>query len=143
MSALASILLGRGVPIQLSISTVVGETPDENELVALRDWLLQETPRPAGLDLAREAPQPGNMGTAFDALQVAVGAGGALTVLAGSISTWLATRRQDVALKLTRSDGEVLRVAGRVKDPSVLIEAFLSAAGADEPGDPVSDSQER
>jgi Effector Associated Constant Component 1 len=83
------------------------------------------------------------MGTAFDALQVAVGGGGALTVLAGSISTWLATRRQDVALKLTRSDGEVLRVAGRVKDPSVLIEAFLSAAGADEPGDPVSDSQER
>jgi hypothetical protein len=46
---MASILLGRGLAIQLSISTVVGETPDENELVALRDWLLQETPRPAAL----------------------------------------------------------------------------------------------
>ena len=59
-----------------------------------------------------------------DTLQVALGAGGAATVLAGSITTWIKTRRVPVILRLRRSDGAVgellALVADRIRTPDVL-----------------------
>jgi Effector Associated Constant Component 1 len=59
----------------------------------------------------------------LDALVVALGAGGAGTVLAASVSTWLSQpRRADVRLTITANDGRHLELdARRVRDPAVLV----------------------
>jgi hypothetical protein len=114
--------------MDVAITTAVDAVPDEAELRALRDWLMQENPRPGPVSMT-QAPLAGDeMGAATDTLQVALGAGGAITVLAGSVSTWIQTRRQNVKLVLKRADGAELSIDARVKDPEATIETFLKAA---------------
>jgi hypothetical protein len=71
------------------------------------------------------------MGAVSDTLQIALGAGGAATVLAGSVSTWLSTRRQNVTMVLRRPDGKRLEIDARVKDPEAMIESFLQVTASD------------
>jgi hypothetical protein len=96
---------------------------DESELLALRDWLVQESPRPGGVELTARLAEPGTMGPVVDTLQVTLGAGG--SVLAGSVATWLSTRRRPVSLRLKRPDGSELEISAEVKDPEAAIERFL------------------
>ena len=69
---------------------------------------------------------PGTMGAVAETLQVALGAGGGATVLAGSVATWITTRRQNVKLRLRRPDGGELEVDAQVKDAETMIESFLA-----------------
>lgn len=77
-------------------------------------------------------PNPGEMGSLPDVLTVAMGAGGALTVLVSALRTWLAQpRRSDVKITVRSPDGRVVELdAHRVADSEALLRAVLEAAPA-------------
>jgi membrane-associated two-gene conflict system component 1 (EACC1) len=104
--------------------SLAGEA-DESELLALRDWLMQESPRPGPAELVAAPAEPGTMGPLIDTLQVALASGGAGSVLAGSVATWLSTRRRPVSLRVKRPDGSELEISADVKNPEAAIERFL------------------
>ena len=106
-------------------------TANEEDLRSLRDWLLQESPRPGRVKVVLAPEEPATMGAVADAVQISLGAGGALAVLAGSVSTWLTTRRRHVRLVLERPDGQKLEIDGQVKDPEAVITQFLDRAVID------------
>ncbi|MEU5088962.1 hypothetical protein [Streptomyces sp. NPDC021356] len=96
----------------------------ESSLVSLRDWLAAEETLRGRVELRVQAPKPGQMGSAFDVLAVALGSGGAGAVLARSLSTWLVQRRADVTVRLSRQDGrEVTVEVQRARDPQAVIQA--------------------
>jgi hypothetical protein len=103
------------------------------ELVSLRDWLAAEDPLRGRVNIEQPPVGPGQMGAAVDALTVAVGAGGAVTVLANSLSVWLSHRRSDVKIKVTSDGGRSVTVsAERVPDAAALVEQVLQSS-EDEP----------
>ena len=58
-------------------------------------------------------PAPGEMGGAVDVLVIAAGTGGVLTVLANSLSVWLAKpRRSSVTVTVERPDGTRVEITG-------------------------------
>jgi hypothetical protein len=114
--------------MDILIWTETGGEADESELRSLLEWLRQERPAPGRFGLRQRQPKPGFMGAATDALQVAVGTGGAATVLAGSVVAWVRTRRPGVRLKLRRPNGEELEIEGQTNDADALIERFLDLA---------------
>lgn len=54
----------------------------ETHLVSLRDWPAAEEALRGRVELLGRSPQPGQMGAALDVLAVALGSGGAGSVLA-------------------------------------------------------------
>ncbi|MBV9142704.1 MAG: hypothetical protein JO115_17630 [Pseudonocardiales bacterium] len=97
---------------------------DGDALRSLLDWLRHEDAFRGRVRPAQRPVRPGEMGAVgLDALVVALSAGGAGTVLAASVSTWLSQpRRADVKLTITAEDGRHLELdARRVKDPAVLM----------------------
>src|SRR4051794_17896297 len=106
--------------MDVEITTAAEDEPDELELRSLHHWLLAETPRPGHIAIVAARSQPGAMGAATEALQVALGAGGAATVLAGSLSTWINTRRCRVRVILKRADGEQLQIDAETNDAEAI-----------------------
>lgn len=97
---------------------------DGDALRSLLDWLRREDAFRGRVCAAQTPVRPGEMGAgALDALVVALGAGGAGTVLAASVSTWLnQPRRADVRLTITADDGRHIELdARRVRDPALLV----------------------
>ncbi|MFJ6011175.1 hypothetical protein [Streptomyces sp. NPDC092952] len=91
-------------------------------LRSLRDWLTREDAFRGRLALRADAPQPGHMGTAAQVLMVAVGSGGAATVLARSVATWLTQRRADVKVTVQTPGGSRIVVdVKRAADPEKVI----------------------
>ena len=117
--------------MDVEISARVGIEPDESELRALRSWLLDERPRPGRVELVFPPAERGAMGALSETLQVALGTGGAATVLAGSLGAWLQTRREGVRLVLSRPDGTKLEIDGKVKNPDRAVERFLTLTADD------------
>jgi len=87
-------------------------SPDERTQVeALRVWLVEEPDFRGRLRYVGRAAVPGQLGAVADVLAVAVGSGGALTVLASSLSVWLKQpRRSDVRLTVHAPDGTVVEI---------------------------------
>lgn len=101
---------------RLEVISEINETLDE--LASLRLWLSNE-PELRGSVTPIERPlAEGAMGGVADALAVAIGSGGALTILTTSVSTWLRTRRSTISIKLTRPDGtaEIISASGPAAD---------------------------
>ncbi|WP_436501105.1 effector-associated constant component EACC1 [Actinokineospora sp. HUAS TT18] len=73
------------------------------ELESLYDWLSGD----ADLQVAMRVhePKPGELGAVSDALMVAVGSGGAITVLAASLRAWI-QRPRHAQIKITVINGE-------------------------------------
>jgi len=110
------------------------ESADADGLRSLLSWLrLEETLR-GRVRPSHESISAGHMGGVMDAVVVAVGSGGAIAVLASSLSTWLKQpRRVDIRLTLTAEDGRKVELdAQHVQDPEALLEAVsrLSRAKA-------------
>lgn len=80
------------------------------ELASLHEWLSREQEFRGRVQ--REAPdaQAGEMGGLTDVLMVALGSGGAMTVLLQSLSTWLNARRPELSVELIRPDGTAVTV---------------------------------
>ncbi|MDT0267257.1 hypothetical protein RM844_13275 [Streptomyces sp. DSM 44915] len=116
-----------GVGMRVRMRVVAGED-GARELASLRRWLAAEAGLRGAVDVERRPVGTGEMGALADTLTVALGAGGAVTVLAGSLSGWLRQRRSDVRIDITASDGRHVSVtAQRVRDAPALIETVLAA----------------
>ncbi|MFJ4095421.1 hypothetical protein ACIPYS_27860 [Kitasatospora sp. NPDC089913] len=126
--------------MDVHISVIGGETGRANgsgtaaEAESLTDWLRGE-PGLTRVTLTGRAPAPGEMGSVLDAVTVALGAGGALSVLASSLRVWFAQpRRSDVRLKIRRTDGGTLELdAKRVRagDLEDLLRSALEGSASE------------
>lgn len=98
-----------------------------DELRALREWLAGEDELRGRVTLRGAPPRPGEMGAVVDLITVAVGSGGAATVLAGSLAVWLRNRRSDVTIEVRETkQGRTVKVTGnRVEDAEALIREVL------------------
>ncbi|MPY53458.1 effector-associated constant component EACC1 [Streptomyces acidicola] len=95
-------------------------------LAELSDWLGQELEL-RGLVSGRDTPEPGQLGSLTAVLVVAVGSGGALSVLAASLKAFLALpRRSDVRVTVSSPDGRTVEIdAKRVDDVETLVREAL------------------
>ncbi|MGP4084996.1 effector-associated constant component EACC1 [Streptomyces sp. KR55] len=110
--------------------SVEGDDPVEG-LAELSDWLGQE-PELRGLVSRNSTPSPGELGTLTDALVVAVGSGGVLSVLGASLRSFLTLpRRSDVRVKVSKTPkGTTVEIdAKRVNDVEALIREALGRDG--------------
>ncbi|WP_406206024.1 hypothetical protein OH807_31995 [Kitasatospora sp. NBC_01560] len=111
--------------MNVQISVTGERTATEAE--SLADWLRGE-PGLTGVTLTGAAPARGELGSVLDLVTVAVGAGGAVSVLAASLRTWFAQpKRSDIRLKVRRPDGETVELdAKRVRGKDLKeLEAVL------------------
>ncbi len=117
--------------MDVHISVTGGETVAEAE--SLTDWLRGE-PGLTRVTLTGRAPAPGEMGSVLDAVTVALGAGGALSVLASSLRVWFAQpRRSDVRLKIRRADGGTLELDAKRVRAGDLEDLLRTALESQEP----------
>jgi hypothetical protein len=95
---------------------VVGGT--HADLVALREWLAREPAFRGKVGVEEPIVDRDTMGGLAEILVVGVGAGGTLTVLAGSVSVWLEQRRSDISIEVTNPDGSTAKITakGRAAD---------------------------
>ncbi len=109
--------------------SVEGEEPFEG-LAELSDWLDQEPALRGLVSPAEAAPAPGELGTLSDALMVAVGSGGAVSVLAASLKAFFAQpRRSDLRIVVSDPNGRTVEVdAKRVRDAETLLRQVLGEA---------------
>jgi len=113
------------------ISIAVDGADDAADLEALGQWLAAEPQLRGLIKTVPATPRPDELGTAADALVMAVGAGGAVSVLAASLKTFFAQPRgAKVRLVVTRADGSRIELdADRLRQSSVagLAEQVLGA----------------
>jgi Effector Associated Constant Component 1 len=84
---------------------ITGGDDTHEDLSSLRQWLADE-PEFRGRVRIVEAPiREGQMGGLAEALSVGLASGGALTVLASSVSVWLRERRSKLTVKIVKPDG--------------------------------------
>lgn len=98
----------------------------DNEIRALYGWLRQGGELVGRLTLSERPPDPEQMGTGLDALQVALGSGGAVSALAGGVLTWLRARSHPVAIELKRADGASVSLSSTVVRAVTLDELSAS-----------------
>ncbi len=111
--------------------TLEGGASTSSDLESLSDWLRGEPEFSGRVKFVGAAPRDGQLGTPQDALEVALGSGGAISVLALSLKVWLSQPRR-VNLKLRIQDGDkvVELDAEHVKDQDVqgLVETTFDGA---------------
>jgi hypothetical protein len=105
---------------------IVINSEDARDLSDLFTWLGREDELRGKVHLQSRALAPGEMGTLPELIAVAIGGGGAVSVLAGSLSTWLAHRKSDITLKVTGRDGRTVELkAQRVTEADKLLREVL------------------
>jgi hypothetical protein len=95
---------------------------DPEALRSLLGWLRHEDALRGRVRPENAPIGQGEMGGVLDALVVSVGSGGVAAVLAGSLSTWLSTRRSDVRITVTTESGRTVEADGKRVDPRALAE---------------------
>ncbi|AUG81298.1 hypothetical protein CFP65_6652 [Kitasatospora sp. MMS16-BH015] len=109
--------------------SVTGEDAVD-ELADLADWLRHEPELRGLVAFVGAEPGPGELGALADALAVAVGSGGALTVLAASLRAYLSQpRKSDVRIEVRGPEHSVTVDATRVKDVEALLRETLRHLG--------------
>ena len=107
-----------------------GSGPDA--VADLRDWLSGEPELRGRHRLMPRPPAEGELGGWADTLIVAVGAGGALTTLAKSLSVYLQQpRRSSVRIELVKADGTHVTIAAEQVRDVREVESLLRAAADD------------
>jgi len=111
----------QGVVVKVTLS-VVGQDPAE-DLADLTDWLTQEPELRGLVSAIPAAAKVGELGVLSDALVVAVGGGGTVSVLAASLKALLAQpRRSDVKIVIANTDGRRVEIdARRIPDVEALV----------------------
>lgn len=113
--------------MEIRISMAGGEI---TELESLDDWLRGERELTGRVKLVSAQPREGQLGALSDALVVAVGSGGAVSVLAASLKAWLSLpRRSDVRIRIHRIDGSSVDIdAKRVGAGQVNVQSLIQQA---------------
>ncbi|MGV9928341.1 effector-associated constant component EACC1 [Nocardia rhamnosiphila] len=101
---------------QLTIHT----NGNADDLFELLEWFNDSDDLRGRVVLPTKQILPGEMGGLSDVLVVSLGAGGALTALVSSLTTWFTVRRSDIAITLkTGPTSEITIDAKRVTLPEV------------------------
>ncbi|MEV6226549.1 hypothetical protein AB0L88_01500 [Saccharopolyspora shandongensis] len=103
---------------------VNGQNADD-EMRALHAWLRQEDELRGKVTPRTMPPAAGHMGAVLDSLAVTLGSGGAVAVLAQSVSVWLKQRHSDITVEVTHGERTVKVTANRVMDAEGLIREVL------------------
>jgi len=119
-----------GVDIYLSVADDGGHA---GGLDSLEEWLRDDRRLSGRVHSDVPGPAEGQLGALTEALVVAVGSGGTLSVLAASLRGWLSQpRRSDVTVRVWDSSGRVVEVsADRVDAEAVLRQAYELASPED------------
>lgn len=101
---------------------VVGD-PSGGELESLHDWLDHESDLRGRVTAAQAEPTANQLGVGADTLSIAVGAGGAISVLASALKGFFAQpRRTDITITIqTRTGTRIDLDAKNVKDVDALL----------------------
>jgi Effector Associated Constant Component 1 len=109
---------------------------DRAGLESLDEWLHQEPVLAGRITALVSEPRAGELGALSQALVVAVGSGGVLSVLAASLRAWLSLpRRSDIRVEVHGPDGRsVVLDAHRIngKDLEGLIRQVLPSGSVEE-----------
>ncbi len=85
---------------------MIAEGPDAaDQLRSLHEWLTDVQELRGAVSMREGPPKPGTLGPVLDALAVALGPAGAATAFATAVIAWLRTRRGEVRIKVTLTDG--------------------------------------
>jgi hypothetical protein len=90
--------------------TVLGGS-DQDQVRGLRGWLAAEEELRGRIQLLEPRPEPGRLGTLADTLIVSLGSGGAATVLASALVSWIRHRTGDTRAVLRKPDGSEIELA--------------------------------
>lgn len=102
---------------------LTGETA-QAELTALADWLSREDELRGRSAIGRTEARPGRMGGLTEVVIVALGAQGAGTALAASLSVWIRHRRPSADIEVTGPDGQSVKISLR-NVPEADLDAML------------------
>lgn len=95
---------------------MVDEGDTAGELAALRDWLDGEVELQGRVFVREAPPPPGSLGPLMQAIEVALGPGGAVTALATALIAWLRHRTGTVKISVELPDGRRVQLdAERVR----------------------------
>lgn len=101
------------------------EGGDVDDIAALYAWLCDERELRRGVRMAGTAIGAEQLGSLPEVVSVAVGAGGAGTVLASSLITWLQSRRTVAKITVESGGRSVTLEIGTVQDIRPLLEQVL------------------
>ncbi|MGW3771705.1 effector-associated constant component EACC1 [Actinomadura verrucosospora] len=116
------------VPVEARLSLESADPiPD---LESLADWLRGESEFHGRVTVHSGAPEDGQLGTVPQALVVALGSGGAVSVLVATLRSWLSLpRRSSVKIKVLGKDGAKIEVDAkniREKRVEALVDEVLN-----------------
>lgn len=119
--------------VNVTVSVLGREAVAAEELRSLFTWLGGREEFRGRVRLVEAAPAPGTLGGWPEVLAVALGEGGAVTVLASAVMSWVRSRTSDVTLTISRPGGMSVKVttAGvRGMDQASLRELIKQAVAA-------------
>jgi Effector Associated Constant Component 1 len=117
---------GMGMDVQIRSAGGSGE-----ELTALGDWLASEDELRGRLQIAGNPVGDTELGSIPDLLTVALGTGGAGTVLASSLITWLQTRRTTAKITVESAGRSITLDIQTVGEVAPLLRQILRAGDDD------------
>lgn len=91
--------------------SVVGADESGDKLRSLRSWLVAEDELRGRVRFVTPPPQRGMLGSVVETLALSIGPGGAATVLASALITWIRRQKSNVKLKVSRPDGTSVEIA--------------------------------
>lgn len=111
----------------MDILLSVDKDESSQDLERLERWLRDEPDLRGRIARVPTAPKPGEMGTLAGALSVALGSGGAVSVLIASLKTFFRQPRgSDLKISIRTPDGAVIEVdAKRVRNVESTIREAL------------------
>ena len=95
------------------------------DLTALAEWLNDESELRGRCHTINNSILETELGSVPELLAVALGTGGAGTVLASSLVTWLQTRKTNVKIKVKAAGREITLDIETVRDVMPLLEHIL------------------
>ncbi|WP_405578389.1 hypothetical protein [Streptomyces sp. NBC_01092] len=100
---------------------------DGEDLSSLYEWLTGEDELRGLVRVGRRPIGETELGSAVELLTVALGAGGAGSVLSASLITWLKTRRTSAKITVETADRSISLEIDTVSDAMPLLEQVLRA----------------
>jgi hypothetical protein len=113
-----------------TIDVRVGVAGGRDDLTALLRWLSDEDALRGRVAMVRPPDDGQHLGVLPGLLEIALGAGGAGSILASSLKTWLLTRRTSAKLTVTAGGRTVCLELETLDDALPLLERILKNGDA-------------
>jgi hypothetical protein len=100
-----------------------------NELGSLYSWLQRDDEFRGRVRTVAADLKPGDMGSVTEVLTVALGSGGAVATLGGTLNAWIGARRTKVSVEITNGD-RTCRVEIDTANAASAVELLQEAVAA-------------